>query len=113
MRNRAILCIITSTVCMDAVEAFAQSPTVGTIESDRVSRHCADAKLDTNPAAPCSDDVIRERVQVTAPAPDTHPIQATASGIPFSGTSLTDQLPPVTRPLPPLDRGLPLPDPNK
>lgn len=89
---------------------FAQAPSV---EADRLGRRCTTATLDTDPAAPCPDDVLRDRPEPRVvppqsgpfiPATPVSPANPTLPGTPVTsggvtpGTpgSMTSQTPPGT-----------------
>lgn len=77
MKNIARACCIG--ICVFAAgQALAQTG----VEVGRVSRHCTGATLNTDPAAPCADDVLRDRVEVPVvrspgePLPPATPVGA-------------------------------------
>ena len=73
-----------------ATSAFSQAPSG---ENDRVSRRCTSATLNTDPAAPCPGDVLRDRPEPAAvPAPsDPLPVggQGATNAQPLPGTPTT------------------------
>lgn len=58
MRAPAATRAISIALLLAGGSVFAQAPGV---EADRVSRRCTGATLNTDPSAPCQDDVLRDR----------------------------------------------------
>lgn len=77
-------CCLTTLGLVIAGTAVAQVPSV---DNPRVSRRCTSATLNTDPAAPCVDDVLQDR-----PAPA---VRSPAEPLPVGGESSTS-----TQPLP-------------
>ena len=66
-----------SVAAMLAAPAFSQAPGV---DNGRVSRHCTGATLNTDPAAPCADDVLRDRPEAPAVRAPSEPLPTGAQG---------------------------------
>jgi hypothetical protein len=66
-------CCLTTVGLVLAGTAIAQVPSV---ENPRVSRHCTGATLNTDPTAPCADDVLRDRPEPAAVRSPSEPLPA-------------------------------------
>jgi hypothetical protein len=63
-----------------------------TVEADRLGRRCTGATLDTDPAAPCPDDVLRDNTAPRVVRPGTGPFAPSTPVSPVSplpGTPVT------------------------